>query len=175
MPISVVCRNCGRQLNIKDELAGRKIRCPDCKEVLAVPDAADDPPVVEAVADEPDDTFRVRDEKPVRPRETYRTHPDRNDDPLGSLKRRLADEDERPRDDDDDGPPRPRRRPRPAPQRPQRDSWGINAGVGGGLLMMLIAVVWFVAGLFAGIIFYYPPILFIIGLVAFFRGLVNRT
>ncbi len=38
---------------------------------------------------------------------------------------------------------------------------------------MLIAVLWFVAGLFAGILFYYPPILFIIGLVAFCKGLVN--
>jgi hypothetical protein len=34
----------------------------------------------------------------------------------------------------------------------------LNAGMVGGLLMMLIAVVWFVVGLAVGFIFFYPPI-----------------
>jgi hypothetical protein len=37
--------------------------------------------------------------------------------------------------------------------------------------MMIIAVVWFVAGFAAGIIFYYPPILFLIGLFALVKGI----
>jgi hypothetical protein len=42
----------------------------------------------------------------------------------------------------------------------------------GGLLMMLIGGVWFVAGLvLIDRIFIYAPILFIIGLVGFVRGL----
>lgn len=48
---------------------------------------------------------------------------------------------------------------------------GVKKGVAGGVMMMLIAVVWFVVGYAAGFIFYYPPILFIIGLFAFFKGL----
>ena len=40
-------------------------------------------------------------------------------------------------------------------------------------LMMVIAVVWFVGGLAADIIFFYPPVLFIVGLVAFFKGLAG--
>jgi hypothetical protein len=44
----------------------------------------------------------------------------------------------------------------------------------GGLLMMLIAIVWFVAGLAAGFIFFYPPILLVIGFIAVIRGLLNR-
>jgi hypothetical protein len=40
--------------------------------------------------------------------------------------------------------------------------------------MILIAVVWFVAGLAAGRIFFYPPILLIIGIVAVIKGLFNR-
>ncbi len=48
---------------------------------------------------------------------------------------------------------------------------GINKGVMGGVLMMAIAVVWFVVGLYFDILFYYPPILFVIGLYAFFKGL----
>ncbi len=41
----------------------------------------------------------------------------------------------------------------------------------GGILMMVIAVVWFVVGYVAGWVFYYPPILFLIGLYAFFKGM----
>lgn len=50
---------------------------------------------------------------------------------------------------------------------------GIRKGATGGLLMMLIAVVWFVAGYAAGYIFYYPPILFIIGLFALLKGVAT--
>lgn len=50
---------------------------------------------------------------------------------------------------------------------------GVAAGVLGGLLMMVIAVVWFLLGLAADIIFFYPPILFIIGLFAFLKGIVT--
>jgi hypothetical protein len=39
--------------------------------------------------------------------------------------------------------------------------------------MMTIAVVWFVAGYAAGIIFFYPPILFLIGLFAFLKGILT--
>ena len=50
---------------------------------------------------------------------------------------------------------------------------GIGMGMVGGIIMMVIAVVWFVGGLAADIIFFYPPILFVIGLFAFFKGLVT--
>ncbi|QDV68868.1 hypothetical protein Poly24_25810 [Rosistilla carotiformis] len=36
MAISVKCK-CGKTLNLKDEFAGKSIRCPGCKEVLKVP------------------------------------------------------------------------------------------------------------------------------------------
>lgn len=48
---------------------------------------------------------------------------------------------------------------------------GVNMGVLGGLLMIGIAAAWFFAGLAAGIIFFYPPILALIGVFALFRGL----
>lgn len=50
---------------------------------------------------------------------------------------------------------------------------GLEKGVLGGVLMMIIAVVWFVVGWTAGYIFYYPPILFIIGLVGLIRGVAQ--
>ena len=39
--------------------------------------------------------------------------------------------------------------------------------------MMLGAVVWLVAGLFAGYLFYYPPVLFILGLITMIKGMIN--
>lgn len=50
---------------------------------------------------------------------------------------------------------------------------GLDGGVFGGLAMMAIAVVWFVVGLMVGYIFFYPPILFIIGLFGFIKGLAT--
>ena len=39
MAISVACA-CGKQLKVKDELAGKKIRCPACQAAVVVPAAA---------------------------------------------------------------------------------------------------------------------------------------
>ncbi len=50
---------------------------------------------------------------------------------------------------------------------------GIKAGVLGGLIMIVIALIWFFAGLDAGYIYYYPPILFVIGLYALIKGLIS--
>ena len=48
-----------------------------------------------------------------------------------------------------------------------------NAGVLGGLLMILIAVVWFVLGLAINRIFIYPLILLVIGAIAVIKGLAG--
>ncbi len=48
---------------------------------------------------------------------------------------------------------------------------GLDKGVLGGIVMMVIAVVWFGLGWAAGYIFFYPPILFVIGLFGVLKGL----
>jgi hypothetical protein len=50
---------------------------------------------------------------------------------------------------------------------------GIRAGVLGGIVMIVIAAVWFVAGLAADRIFFYPPILAAIGIYAIAKGLAT--
>jgi hypothetical protein len=50
---------------------------------------------------------------------------------------------------------------------------GIQNGILGGITMIVIAVVWFVLGYAAGIIFFYPPILFLIGVYACLKGLLT--
>jgi predicted DNA-binding protein (UPF0251 family) len=50
---------------------------------------------------------------------------------------------------------------------------GLRKGVLGGVLMMVIAAVWFIGGLAADRIFFYPPVLFIIGLVGLVKGIIE--
>jgi hypothetical protein len=38
---------------------------------------------------------------------------------------------------------------------------------------MLVAVVWFFGGLAAGYIFFYPPVMFVLGLIAVIKGLLD--
>jgi len=50
----------------------------------------------------------------------------------------------------------------------------IKKGVWGGIAMIAIAVIWFVGGLAAGYVFYYPPILLALGVYAIFKGLKTK-
>lgn len=50
---------------------------------------------------------------------------------------------------------------------------GMKKGVLGGLIMILIAVVWFFGGLAINRIFFYPPVLLVIGIVAIVKGAVE--
>src|SRR6267378_4465833 len=51
MPILIPCK-CGKQLRVKDDLAGKRIKCPACAAMLTVPVPAveDDDPVVPELA-----------------------------------------------------------------------------------------------------------------------------
>lgn len=44
MPIQVTCGECNKRLTVKDEYAGKRVRCPGCQESLRIPvvEAADD-------------------------------------------------------------------------------------------------------------------------------------
>ena len=49
---------------------------------------------------------------------------------------------------------------------------GLDRGMLGGAVMMLIAAVWFGLGWVAGFIFFYPPVLFVIGLFGLLKGML---
>jgi hypothetical protein len=53
------------------------------------------------------------------------------------------------------------------------DNTSAAGAIGGGLLMMIGAVVWFVLGWMAGRIFFYPPILFIVGICSLVKGIAG--
>lgn len=56
---------------------------------------------------------------------------------------------------------------------PPKKSSPLNSTTFAGIAMMVGAAVWFFVGLAAGRIFFYPPILFIFGIVSFFKGLMG--
>lgn len=161
MPLAFNC-DCGRALRVKDELAGKKIRCPECKSILTVPDRniSDELELEVIPADEDEETAR----KSAR-RAAIQTEP-----PEAPLARRRTVQDEVPTPRKRSKASREIRRSTPSVTFERGWFGSINAGVVGGILMMLIAVVWFVVGLAGGIIFFYPPILFVIGIVAIVKG-----
>lgn len=58
MTIRITCQ-CGKQLAVKDEYAGRRIKCPQCQKAVSIPRPADEP---EAAADEWDEAAEDNDE-----------------------------------------------------------------------------------------------------------------
>jgi hypothetical protein len=198
MPIPFRCA-CGRSLRVKDELAGRKVKCPECGGVLIVPRPApeeeeqgllplEDAPEEKESRPDPDEMVQTAPRPARRP---ARDEDDEDEDDERStcerVRRREAraeEREERRREADREQ----RRLLKQHRKESRRDSvryvdsgrpsrgWlgGVNAGVVGGLVMILIAVVWFVAGLAVGIIFFYPPILAVIGVIAIIKGCVSR-
>src|SRR5690349_15534846 len=65
MPILVACK-CGKKLRVKDELAGKRVKCPGCAQVVTVP-AAEEPPELEEIepAEERVTTPSARRAKPA--------------------------------------------------------------------------------------------------------------
>jgi hypothetical protein len=161
MVIPLEC-SCGQSYQIKDDLAGRRVRCPGCQQVLSVP-APEPERETEA------DTYRLADDSvdaatgiqtktpEARPGSAYDPevppiHPARNPTQV---------------------PPRERSRQDEGPRIVFEEGWfgSVNSGVIGGVLMILIAVVWFFGGLAVGVIFFYPVILLMIGVFSIIKGL----
>jgi hypothetical protein len=178
MPIPLTCA-CGRSLRIRDALAGRKVKCPGCGSALAVPAAPEaGPPEVLPAAPPPRAVTNV----PPRPRQ---------EEPLDVLPADAPAGDDAIQAEPPPAGPRPRRRkrrraPRWEEDRPRdverrvpaiafEEGWfgSTNAGVVGGLLMILIAVAWLVIGLAFGRLFIYPFILVGVGVIAIVKGLLE--
>jgi hypothetical protein len=147
-------------MQIKETLAGRKVRCPGCGDVLRVPDSSDEP-----VDETATDHFTESPPEPATHQEAPPRERDREDEEMARAPYRPS---KRPRRYEEE----PRRSPRIAFE----EGWfgSMNSGIVGGLLMMLIAVVWFFVGLAFGYLFWYPPILFVIGVIALCKGVMGR-
>jgi LSD1 subclass zinc finger protein len=52
MPFMLKCTNCRKSLSVPDDAAGKKVRCPACQEIIAVPAASTDAPPLEIITAE---------------------------------------------------------------------------------------------------------------------------
>ncbi|MBI2807178.1 MAG: hypothetical protein HYX68_19525 [Planctomycetes bacterium] len=179
MSIQVEC-DCGRMFRVKDDKAGRKVRCPECDEVVRVPEAEEEEDdSASAIAVAP----KLPPRKPPKP-----TFDDADDEPRQKSRRRVDEDEEegededrrrpkskRRRDDDDEPDDRRRSRSRDKSDASFSQPSTALATIGVGLLMILGSIVWFVGGLFFDIIFFYPPVLFVLGIIAVVRGAMQRS
>ncbi len=198
MPIALEC-DCSKKLRVKDELAGRKIRCPECKGVIAVP-----VPEVE-VEPEPEDAdaYVTPDEPKSSTASKSKSKSSEDDDdsasyvtaemPKTKSKSKSSSDDDDDEEDDEDKPAWERKRKERKRDKPKRErrtrsyadpsrrtsyagGLSINSGsIIAGILMMVGAVIWFVAGFLAGWIYFYPIFLFIAGIAAVVKGMRGES
>ncbi|MFL5328902.1 MAG: hypothetical protein ACJ8C4_08290 [Gemmataceae bacterium] len=164
MPINVTC-DCGRSLRVKDECAGHKVRCPECKNPVPVPAFADqgDDDAVNLLLDDSTPT-------PALPRQFEIPRPAARVSPLPLNRPASSPQPSKPMNLAQLTRPVPPKPPRRKQRERTKTSFAVNPSIVSGILMMLGAVVWFVAGLAAGYIFFYPPILFVLGIGAIIKG-----
>lgn len=159
----LVCDGCRKTLRIPQKFWGKKVRCPQCSHVLSVPAA---PPAPDEMVLE--DVEFIDDEDPFVDDSPYA-----DADPFADLSTAPV-----------AAPPRrPKPKPKPKKIRKRRKETSrrggsfeggmLNSGVLGGLGLIAVAVVWFVVGLFFGIIFIYPPFMAIFGMCAIVKGLIS--
>lgn len=165
MPIPVNC-DCGKSMRVKDELAGKRIRCPECREVIAVAG----PKPQKDFEEEASDFLLEAPDSPVASPDAIR--PARFDDEFTRASSRPSAIPEPPNRASKTS------RPKKAARREKSESGGfriaIHPSIVTGLLMMTGAAVWFFLGLAAGRIFFYPPVLFVLGIAAVVRGFLGQ-
>ncbi len=169
MSISLSCE-CGRALRVKDEAAGRKVRCPGCGNVLPVPRPATDTDAEDEALDILL-TESAGNESPSPPPKAAAEHvqePPRRPAPppessRPSWARQAASE-------------RPKAAAKIRKKRREESGGGIaiHPSIIAGVGMMVGAAVWFFVGLSFNYIYFYPPILFVLGIGAVIRGFTGQ-
>lgn len=173
MAIAFSCP-CGKKLKVKEEMAGKRVRCPECQAVAHVPQLEMEGDVLEEVQAPPAAVSARRPAPPPMPPPMPRRNDDFDDEedaedrPRGRRRRREPDEDDRSI--------RRGRRNEDEPVQEEQSSTNSTVGIVGGILMIIGAAVWFVGGIvWLNRIFFYPPILAILGIVAIVKGIIDKA
>jgi hypothetical protein len=145
MSIPVSCRQCGWTGAVKDELAGRKAKCPSCGEAIAVARAAG-----------PDEDEAAAYGLAEAPRPAERAAPK----PEMRKKRRPA--------------TRIETRAKGDPYAPRGLNLN-GAAISGLLMMGGAALWFAIGYFLRDRIYIYPPFLFVFGVIAFLHGLATRN
>jgi hypothetical protein len=155
--------SCGANLKLTENHLGKKIKCPKCSTIASVPATLP----VQSTATNPHPGFK----KTFASSQTTQSN-----DPFSGDFDFGENSATKPLGGDNSYQSAPSDRPAyvDKPNAPTGSSvaWG---SVGVGALMVIGAVVWFIAGLAANIIFFYPPILLILGIVAIVKGFLGTS
>ncbi len=159
----VECESCGAVLRLKEEYVGRRIKCPKCGTAFVVPE-------LEPEWDEEDPLFSIASQSATPPRESPAvTVPGQS---LGNVEMATSTPSYL----------QPPAAPMASPafaaktqdladQRAAKEQRsGAMRQIGLGAVIMSVAAIWFVGGLMAGWFFYYPPLLFIVGIITVIKG-----
>src|SRR5262249_11505509 len=105
VPVEFNCDHCERSIRVRDELAGKRVKCPSCSETVSVPDEDQPAPARKSAGSSPRKGGRDAGEEDDRPRK--RSSRDDDDEDARPRKRSSRDDEDDDRDSDDD---RPRKR-----------------------------------------------------------------
>ena len=176
------CPTCNQRLSVPANAAGQVTQCP-CGTQLQIPHAAPtsaDPfalpnelpspglqPLdnLEEVGLEPINDPYTPMPGPPPLQDPFAPAPDQTGNPYGASSTPAYLQPSKP-----GGKRKVKRKVRPRESDSSSSGFAINGQIMSGLGMMALAAIWFIAGLAAGWIYFYPPILFIIGLVTMVRG-----
>jgi len=172
---SVVSCRCGQQFNAPTHLAGQQVPCPFCQQPILIP-ASDDP-------------FTTSFASPIADNSLWNDLPQQ---PAWSPPQPQWDSQQLCQSPFAQTPPAfaPQQEISPnaalahqylanahrkeVEKTEDMDVWG-NGQIFSGILTMTIAVLWFFGGLLVGIIFFFPPIMFIGGMIALINGIAQKV
>jgi hypothetical protein len=174
-PIAVTCE-CGQRFRAPAHLAGKRVKCSVCQQPISVPDpqaaspAAPDPldfgiapPSSDPLQSPSDDPLGSPtgfdwNEIPAAPAApAFSAAPALAGDTRASAANELL----------------AKARADEAEKKQENVAWS-NGQILSGIGMMIGAVMWFVTGLVFGRIFCYPPILFVLGVIAVINGIAYK-
>jgi phage FluMu protein Com len=194
--IAIQCPECTGKLSVPSTAAGKRVKCPKCQSVISIPAAsvqeAPEEPAPRRATSAPS-TRSAPAERPQsspvpKPRKARRAAPQDDNWAEENSEDSFGNDNWDSYDSYNDAPAAmpPKKKGRAsssresasrgngyeAPPSQPRSGSSVNWGVmGTGILMMVGAAVWFVVGLMGDVIFYYPPVLFVLGIISFFKGL----
>jgi hypothetical protein len=205
MPISLSC-SCGRAIRARDDLAGLRVKCPQCGAPLTVPSPERSEEGLIPLVDPWAKATRRADETPKKPAEDEvigevlpaddedEVQLEVVDDDERSMREQVRREEERDQEREAErGRKRRKKRMRERYnraleeeaerryERPGRGASGgdwfgsVNAGVGGGIAMLVIGLLCTGIGLKFGWLFFIGPILVIIGFIAIVKGIFDNN
>lgn len=193
----IICPQCGKHLMVPNAALGKSGKCPGCQHVfpLQAPTRAASPPVVRQPAAATADPFGGANADPLADSSGFdQAAQPMGPSPLGAPQGQFGAPQQFGQQ------PAGGYAPSPAFQQPNPGQWSSSGHpygspsvtqqakkrkksesgdatpmgqIGGGLLMMIGAVVWFVLGLMGGVLLIYPPILFVLGLVSLIAGIAG--